>query len=1120
MTTATLRTVLHHIRRLTPAQKAANDGQLLRLFLTRRDEAAFAELVRRHGPLILGVCRRLLANPSDVEDAFQATFLVLVRRAAMLEESCCLGPWLYGVARRTALKARAAALRRPASLTEVFDMAAPESADPLANRELRQILDEELDRLPEKYRAPLVLCYLQGRTHEQAARELGRPHGSMSRHIGRALELLRGRLCRRGVVLPVAAVGVFLTNRLAAGVLPAALVAGTVRAALLVASGGSAAAPVTALACAVARELAHSRVRTGTASVLALALLVGGAGLVALHTPAIPAEPPAPPSKAEAEAPARADREDDPLPAGALKRFGSPRLRHGQAVTGLAFAPDGKRLVSGSWDRTISLWELPSGKELRRFEGHTNASRGVALSPDGKFIASGGNNEFLLWDAATGKELHRAAGLTGEVWSVAFSPDSKLAAYGLFDPAAKITGGRIVAAATGKEVVTLNGHSNVVRAIAFSPDGKTVATASYDQTVRLWESATGKETAQLTGHESGVLCVAFAADGKTLASGGSDGKLRLWDLATAKETNQFDAEEGRRGDVAGVSFSPDGKRVAACAVTSRVVRVFDIASGKETHTFPGGWFRCVVFSPDGKTLAAGDGYNAIHLWEMPSGKILQPAEAHDSGVHCLTLSPDGATLAAGTYWKNVQLWDMKTGRPLRRLEGHEHSVYPVVYSPDGRHVASGSRDGTARVWDAATGKELHKFFSYDGDKVGQVWVYGLAFSPDGKHLAGTCRHGGGALNNVTGENEVRIWDIEGGKEVCRCEGHTSLIYAVAFSRDGKTLFSCGEDGAVRVWDAATGKAQRTIGEGAWFGESLAVSPDGGLLAVGCRDGNVRLFDIAGGRLLQEMKEHANFAYRQSLFRDGRTLAFSPDGRMLASGSWQVVQLWDVAAGQERLSFTAHRGEVMSVAFLPDGRRLATGSPDTTVVVWDLATCTFAGRAAAAKVTAMDVEGLWADLFGEDGHKSYRALWTLATAPKEALPLLRTRLKPAAATDRQRLERLLKDLDADDFEVREKATDELAKFGTAAEPALRKLLEGKPSAEVKQRVELVLGKLPAASASLERIGESRALELLEQLRTPEAMALLKELARGDADAWLTREAKAALNRLSRARSAAE
>jgi RNA polymerase sigma factor (sigma-70 family) len=1100
MSVASLDTVLHHIRRMT-APQVPTDGQLLRHFVSCRDGAAFAELVRRHGPLVLGVCRRLLADAHDADDAFQATFLVLIRRAAALDGSNSLGPWLYGVARRTALKARAAALRRNARQTEVHDMPAPEAADALERRELRHVLEEELDGLPEKYRTPLVLCYLQGYTHEQAAHALGRPAGSMSRHVGRALELLRGRLVRRGAVLTTGVLSAALANDLAAGPVPTVLAGATVRAALAVASGGAAAASVVALADSVACELVGSRVKIVTALLVSLVVAVGGAGLVAQSAPPPPASVPeseeARPEEAEPPAPARADT--DPLPAGALVRFGTPRLRHGQAISGVAFSKDSKTLATSSWDRTVSLWQLPSGKEIRRFEGHTAFVSCVALSPDGALLASGGE-DFRLWDATTGKELHRAAATPGEVWAVAFSPDGKLAAYGTSNPGG-VGAVNVVEAANGKPVAQLGGHTNGVRAVVFSPDGKSLASAGYDNAIRLWDVAGSKQTAQLDGHTGGTLSVAFSADGKALASGSSDGTVRLWDVAAGKETKKFNAEEGKGGGVTGVSFSPDGKLVAACTSATRVVRVYDVAAGKEVHTLPGGWFRCVAFAPDGKTLAAGDGNNAVRLWEMPGARSLNPTQPHESGVHCIAVSPDGKTLAAGTFLKTVHMWDVTTGQPLRRIDGHQHGVYPVAFSPDGRRLATGSRDGTARVWDVPTQRQLHSFLAYDAPRSGDVWVYGLSFAADGKRLAGACRDG-----------RVRVWDVERGKELVRCEGHNAAVWGVAFAPDGKTLVSCGDDAAVRLWDATDGKPVRTLGDPAQY-ESIAFAPDGRLVAAGARDGTVRLFNPATGRVVHTLKEHANATFRNRLYRDGRTLAFSPDGRMVASGSWQVVQLWEVATGQERLAFAAHRGEVMSVAFLADGRRLATGSPDTTAVVWDLSGCVLDGRP-PARVTGMELETLWADLFGNDGHKSYRALWSLTGSPREVLPLLRGRLKPATKVDRDRLARLVKDLDADDFEVREKATDELAKVGGAAEEALRKALEGAPTAEMKQRVELLLGKLQTASASPERTHESRALELLEQLRTPEAREQLRELSRGDPDAGLTREAKGALERAGR------
>ncbi|HEX5271995.1 MAG TPA: sigma-70 family RNA polymerase sigma factor, partial [Gemmataceae bacterium] len=196
--------VLRHVRKLAAAPAAeAADCALLERFVRRRDEAAFEALLARHGPLVLGACRRLLGDGADADDAFQATFLVLVRRAGSVRRAASLGPWLYGVATRVALKMRRAAARRHthegrAAMTARTDDG-PEPAD-----DLRPVLDEELGRLPEKYRAALVACYLEGHTHAQAAARLGWPPGSVAKRLARGLDLLRGRLSGRGLALPAA----------------------------------------------------------------------------------------------------------------------------------------------------------------------------------------------------------------------------------------------------------------------------------------------------------------------------------------------------------------------------------------------------------------------------------------------------------------------------------------------------------------------------------------------------------------------------------------------------------------------------------------------------------------------------------------------------------------------------------------------------------------------------------------------------------------------------------------------------------------------------------------------------------------------------------------------------
>src|SRR5690242_18128398 len=208
------------------------DGQLLECFLSDRNEAAFEALVRRHGPMVLGVCRRVLAHAQDAEDAFQATFLVLARRAASVVPREAVGNWLYGVAYRTALKARTLTARRRACERQVRDVPQPVTEPQASREELERLLDEELHRLPDRYRLPLVLCDLEGRTRREVARQLGLPDGTLSNRLATARRLLANRLRRRGLALSGGAVAAHLSQRAVSADVPASLIVSTTRAAM------------------------------------------------------------------------------------------------------------------------------------------------------------------------------------------------------------------------------------------------------------------------------------------------------------------------------------------------------------------------------------------------------------------------------------------------------------------------------------------------------------------------------------------------------------------------------------------------------------------------------------------------------------------------------------------------------------------------------------------------------------------------------------------------------------------------------------------------------------------------------------------------------------------------
>ncbi len=309
--------LIGHLRRaaLLAGGDRPRDGQLLESFLSRRDEAAFEALVHRHGPMVLGVCRRVLGNAHDAEDAFQATFLVLVRRAASLRFRSLVGNWLYGVAYRTAMKAKVMAARRQARERQAVQRTEPEVPADGLWQELLPHLDRELDRLPEKYRSAVVLCDLEGKGRKEAAGLLGIPEGTLSSRLATARKMLAGKLARHGPAVTGVVLGAILSENAASAGVPCALAASTVKAAVLTAGGlsavGSVSAPVLALTEGVVKTMLLAKLRIATA--VAVVLTVVGLGAVGLLYPTRAAEPEAPKKKEEPRQ-AEAEKKDRPAP--------------------------------------------------------------------------------------------------------------------------------------------------------------------------------------------------------------------------------------------------------------------------------------------------------------------------------------------------------------------------------------------------------------------------------------------------------------------------------------------------------------------------------------------------------------------------------------------------------------------------------------------------------------------------------------------------------------------------------------------------------------------------------------------------------------------------------------
>jgi WD40 repeat protein len=529
-------------------------------------------------------------------------------------------------------------------------------------------------------------------------------------------------------------------------------------------------------------------------------------------------------------------------------------------VNALSLSADGTRLAGGGSDRLVRIWDMRTGKLLRSLTGHSGQVNAVAFSADGKtLVSSCARGEIILWELGTGKPLHQ---------------------------------------------VTMEKKNGVMR-LAFSPDGKHLAWGGFDRLVHLRDVATWEERPPLRGHQSAVTGLLYFAEGKRMISCGADGTVRVWDLASGRELRRFGDPQGY---IRSLALSPDGKEVAGGCMNGLVV-IWDLESGKEVRRIEQGGQMAVPalrYSPDGKVLAASRSF-VVRLWDAKTGKPLFPLEDQASSPLALAFSPDGKTLAS-TGENYLRVWDVGTAKVIHRMKGTTGRWSAVAFSPDGKLLAGADGYKAApRVWETATWEEKCTLPRQ------RQWVEDLTFFRDGKSLAFAC------------VPEIFVYDLATGQERFRYKTKGGQYRHVAGSPGLTTLVGLERDRGFTIWDQATGAEVHRFRHRGGNPDTFALSPDGKTVALddSTPEPVIRLLETATGDERLRLKGYG-------------PIRFSPGGGYIAAVDFtESLRVWDALTGEELAVLDGHMARVVSLAFSPDGKTLASGSVDTTVLLWDV-----------------------------------------------------------------------------------------------------------------------------------------------------------------------------------------